>query len=116
VRIEILEEAERELDEAIAYYEQIEPGLGVRVKAEAREIIQWILLNPELPRLRSKGYRRVNLKAFPYYVAYFMWSESAAILIMDETGKPGEGTRPTRWRFCRGCRPGALTRRGVTGP
>ena len=42
--------------------------------------------------------------------------ESAAILIMDEMGKPGEGTRPTRWRFCGGCRPGALTRRGVTGP
>ena len=38
----------------------------------------------------------------------------AAILIMDEMGKPGEGTRPTRWRFCGGCRPGALTRRGVT--
>ena len=39
-----------------------------------------------------------------------------AILIMDEMGTPGEGTRPTRWRFCGGCRPGALTRRGVTGP
>jgi hypothetical protein len=27
--------------------------------------------------------------------------EMAAILIMDKTGTPGEGTRPTRWRFCR---------------
>jgi hypothetical protein len=36
VRIEILEDAERELDEAIAYYEKIEPGLGIRLKAEAR--------------------------------------------------------------------------------
>jgi len=26
VRTEVLEEAERELDEAIAYYEKIEPG------------------------------------------------------------------------------------------
>jgi len=39
-----------------------------------------------------------------------------AVLIMDEMGTPGEGTRPTRGRFCRGCRPGALTRRGATGP
>ena len=40
----------------------------------------------------------------------------AAILIMAEMGTPGEGTRPTRWRFCGGCRPGALTRRGAIGP
>ena len=40
----------------------------------------------------------------------------AAILIMDERGTLGESTRPTRGRFCRVCRPGALTRRGVTGP
>ena len=39
-----------------------------------------------------------------------------AILTMDEMGTPGEGTRPTSGRFCGRCRPGALTRRGVTGP
>ena len=43
-------------------------------------------------------------------------SKRPAILIMDEMGAPGEGTRPTRGRFCVGCRPGALTRRRVTGP
>ncbi len=41
---------------------------------------------------------------------------AAAILIMNEMGTTGEGTRPTGGRFCGGCRPGALTRRGVTGP
>jgi len=34
----------------------------------------------------------------------------------DKMGPPGEGTRPTRWRFCGGCRPRVLTRRGVTWP
>jgi len=38
--------------------------------------------------------------------------DCAAILIMDEMGTPGEGTRPTSGRLCGGCRPGALTRRG----
>ena len=37
------------------------------------------------------------------------------ILIMDKMGTPGEGTRPTRGRFCGGCRPGALSRRGGLG-
>ena len=35
---------------------------------------------------------------------------------MDEMGTPGEGTRPTRGRFCGSCRLGALTRRGMTWP
>ena len=39
-----------------------------------------------------------------------------AMPIMDEMGTPSYGTRPTRGRFCKGCRPGALIRRGVTGP
>ncbi len=41
--------------------------------------------------------------------------DAPAILIIGEMGAPGEGTRPTRGRFCGGCRPGVLTRRGVPG-
>ena len=92
MRLEILAEAERELDDAIAYYEKIEPGLGVRLKAETREVIQRILLNPELPRLRSMGYRRVNLKVFPYYVAYFIWSETVWIVATAHSKR-----RPEYW-------------------
>ena len=66
MRIEILREAEDELSEAVAYYEEKEPGLGVRLKAEVRAVIQWIDNSPEIPRLRPKGYRRVNLKVFRY--------------------------------------------------
>jgi hypothetical protein len=75
MNLHVLKVAEDELNEAVAYYEEIEPGLGSALKEEARETFQWIRNNPELPRLRSKGYRRVNLKIFPYYVAYFVWSD-----------------------------------------
>lgn len=34
------------------------------------EHIAWIAENPDVPRLRDGGYRRVNLKIFPYYVSY----------------------------------------------
>ena len=54
--------------------------------------------------------------AHPFVIDAARVKRVPAILIMDEMGTPGEGTRPTRWRFCGGCRPGALTRRGVTGP
>jgi plasmid stabilization system protein ParE len=71
VNLQIIQEAQDELNEAIAYYEEIQTGLGVRLKEEARGAIRWICDNPDLPRLRPKGYRRVNLRVFPYYIAYF---------------------------------------------
>ena len=57
MKIEILHAAEEELNDAIAYYEEIESGLGVRLKEEVRIVIQWIGENPEISRLRPKGYR-----------------------------------------------------------
>ena len=76
MKIEILQEAERELNEAIIYYQEREAGLGVRLKEEVRATIQWIRDNPEIPRLRPKGYRRVNLKIFRFYVPYFIWHDT----------------------------------------
>jgi hypothetical protein len=105
LKIEILEEAYRELDEAIAYHENIEPGLGIRLKDEARAVIHWIFNNAELPPLRAKGYRRVNFRVFPYYVAYFKLILSVSLrIVMAKIVKPtlhwilqeAVGTSPTR--------------------
>jgi plasmid stabilization system protein ParE len=60
MNLRILREAEAELEDAIAHYENIQPGLGVRLKEEARSSLAWIAQNPETPRLRSNGHRRVN--------------------------------------------------------
>ena len=76
MKVEILQEAEDELNAAVAYYEAVEAGLGMRLKEETRAVIQWIARNPEVPRLRSNDYRRVNLKVFQHYVAYFIWADT----------------------------------------
>jgi hypothetical protein len=34
VNVEVLREAEEELNASIAYYEEIEPGLGIRLKEQ----------------------------------------------------------------------------------
>lgn len=70
MNIQILQEAKEELAGAIQYYEDITPGLGIRLKRQVKEVLSWIKVNFELPRLRPKGYRRVNCKTFPYYIAY----------------------------------------------
>jgi toxin ParE1/3/4 len=92
MKLEILEEAENELNEAVAYYQEIESGLGIRLKEEVRGAIQWIGHNPELPRLRPKGYRRVNLKVFAYYVAYDIWADTIWILAIAHARR-----RPDYW-------------------
>jgi plasmid stabilization system protein ParE len=92
VTTEILQEAEDELNEAIGYYEEIEAGLGLRLKEETRAAISWIVANPLLSRVRSKGYRRVNLRVFPYYIAYFVWDDRIWILAVAHGRR-----RPEYW-------------------
>ena len=92
MKLRVVKEAEAELTEAIASYEATEAGLGIRLKDEARLAIQWIHHNAGLPRIRPKGYRRVNLKVFPYYIAYFICAETIWILAIAHGHR-----RPEYW-------------------
>lgn len=51
MKMRILEEAEEELKEATEYYENLEPGLGLRLLASATHCFQWIALHPTAPRI-----------------------------------------------------------------
>ncbi len=92
MNVEVLKEAEDELNAAVAFYEDAEPGLGIRLKDEARAVIQWIAKNPEMPRLREKGYRRVNFKVFQHYIAYFIWADTIWVLAIAHAHR-----RPEYW-------------------
>jgi toxin ParE1/3/4 len=92
MKFQVLKDAEDELTEAVEYYEEIEPGLGIALKEEARTVLQWIRNNHAVPRVRPKGYRRVNLKVFSYYVAYFVWSDTIWILCVAHARR-----RPEYW-------------------
>jgi len=70
--VEFLPEARSELHGAVSYYEGELGGLGLRFWDEVDQHIAWITENFEVPRLRPGGYRRVNLKIFPYYISYIV--------------------------------------------
>jgi plasmid stabilization system protein ParE len=76
----VLGEAEEEFVQSVAYYESKETGLGARFRNEVAEAIERILRHPELPRLRLKGYRRLNLRVFPHYIAYIIRGETIWIV------------------------------------
>ena len=54
---------------------------------EARGVFAWIAVNPEVPRLRPKGYRRVNFKVFPFFAAYLIWEDTIWIIAVAHSGR-----------------------------
>jgi hypothetical protein len=85
--------AELEFMESIAHYESKEPGLGARFREEVIASVDWIQMNPEIPRLRKRGYRRVNLRAFPHFIAYIVRRDVIWIVAIAHGHR-----RPEFWR------------------
>ena len=92
MNVTFLPEARAELLDAVAYYEGELSGLGVRLWDEVDQHIAWLERNHEVPRLRLGGYRRVNLKIFPYYISYIVRDSVIWILAIAHGH-----TRPEYW-------------------
>jgi toxin ParE1/3/4 len=69
VRIEFHPDADAEFAAAIEYFNRQSSGLGNRLYHEVMLRLEWIAKNSSIPRERG-GHRRVNLKIFPFYIAY----------------------------------------------
>lgn len=90
--IRFVEEAQRELLDAIAYYEEARAGLGRRCKDEVDRCVLWIADHPDLYRVRSGGYRRINLRVFPYYIPYVVRGETLWVLAIAHASR-----KPLYW-------------------
>lgn len=92
MNVQFVLEAHTELLDAVAYYEGEFSGLGLRLWEEIDRHIWWIERHYETPRLRPGGYRRVNLKIFPYYLSYVVRDPDIWILALAHVH-----TRPEYW-------------------
>ena len=72
MRLIVLAEAEQEFLDDATHLERKEEGLGALFRNEVAAVVDWIQQNHSVPSLRLEGYRRVNLRVFPYYVAYIV--------------------------------------------
>jgi len=68
--VTILREAEAELREAVAYYEDKRPGLGFDFASGVEASVESIRHFPERWPLRSDATRRYLVQHFPYIVVY----------------------------------------------
>ena len=75
-----LPQAANEFDDAVAYYEDKQAGLGQRFRDEVDQYVLWIIGHADIPRSQLGGYRRANLKTFPHYIAYMQIGDLIWIL------------------------------------
>ncbi|CAN5687533.1 hypothetical protein BH11VER1_BH11VER1_33600 [soil metagenome] len=97
MNIRFVEEAQWELLDGISYYEEARSGLGQRFKDEVDRCILWIADHPELYRVRPSGYRRINLRVFPYYIPYIVRGQNLWILAVSHASR-----KPLHWLSRRG--------------
>ena len=93
--VEFMDEADRELVDAVLWYEAKQPGLGRRFRGEVESVVRSIAHNPLIHRERDGGYRRINCPIFPYYLPYFIRREKIIIAaVAHEHRKPGYWHQP----------------------
>ena len=90
--------AEKEIEEALEWYESERPGLGVELAVELektfRDLFQrpeaWPLWRPEYP------YRKRPMERFPYVIFYRVTETEVRVLaVAHAKRKPGYWTRRT---------------------
>jgi plasmid stabilization system protein ParE len=87
------EGAEEEFDEAIRYYEERRPGLGLEFAEEVYGAIARIVEFPNAWTSMSKRTRRCLLHRFPFGVIYQVRSEAIRIIAIADLRR-----RPGYWR------------------
>ncbi|MBN8443704.1 MAG: type II toxin-antitoxin system RelE/ParE family toxin [Thauera sp.] len=70
MRVLFSPEAQQEFNDAFAYYERQQQGLGQGLKHDARQALQRIRLWPFSCTVETDGIRRLLLTRFPYKLLY----------------------------------------------
>jgi plasmid stabilization system protein ParE len=66
-------EAERDIVDAVDWYEDQQSGLGNRFRRSLDQVLGQIELMPEMHRVVHKDVRRALTKPFPFAVYYRVW-------------------------------------------
>ncbi len=72
MNIILIPPADKELEEAIDYYNDQMPGLGSQFYNAFLSAIDYISIAPEAWRKVGDNTRKINLKRFPYLILYVL--------------------------------------------
>lgn len=80
MNVELVDEAKSEAWIILEHYRAIRTGLENRFSEELTWTLRRIAAHPKLYPADGNGCRRLNLKSFPYYVAYVIVEDAAWVL------------------------------------
>ena len=75
-----LSPAQRDLAEAVEYYERAAPGLGLEFLDEIERTVERVLLHPEAWTRVGEHHRRCRTRRFPYGLIYTVEKELSSLL------------------------------------
>jgi toxin ParE1/3/4 len=95
--VRFVDEAVKELDDAVLWYEDRREGLGLAFVAALDRAIESIARQPRAAVLiegvsEDLEVRRISIRRFPYYVAYLVLNEAVVVLAVAH-----ERRRPRYW-------------------
>jgi toxin ParE1/3/4 len=93
VKVTFLSVAQMELAEALSYYEEQQPGLGIQLAAEVDRAIERIVAHPEGWTAISARVRRCRTSRFPYGVLYQQRHQEILVVGIMHLRRD-----PTSWR------------------
>ncbi len=93
MRIEFLDEAQVELDEAIEYYNNEVGGLGEKFLQEVLHAIDRIAKFPDACHPFSKNTQRCQTRRFPYGVIYTVFKDIILIISVSNLHR-----KPNHWK------------------
>lgn len=89
MKFRFLQPAERELREAVAYYDDQKSGLGDQFLDEVESAIERVLQFPYAHGLVGVEIRRIRTKRFPYSLIYKVYQNEIVFLaVMHGRRKP----------------------------
>ncbi|MFZ5517823.1 MAG: type II toxin-antitoxin system RelE/ParE family toxin [Candidatus Zhuqueibacterota bacterium] len=98
MNIKISEFAQKELEDAIFFYELQQSGLGNKFKIEVRSSIQRIVKHPNAWPIESGEVRKCYLYKFPYKILYSIQENNVIVLaIAHQHRKPGYWIEPENY-------------------
>ena len=71
-----------DVEEALTYYRKISGWLADEFQAELRDIIDRAAEDPLRLHLADQGFRRANIKRFPYHVLYEIRPECLRVMLV----------------------------------
>ena len=88
LKYEFIKESEKELSDAVDYYNERFQGLGIEFANEVYKVVKEIIQFPDSGPKLSRRARKSRCKRFPYNIIYFQRYDTIIIAIMHTKRKP----------------------------